>query len=94
MATSNVNVNVATEIREFPLDVQPTGFLFELFDKNDFKLSFVENAVPTATFPLVPQGENYTIKCTRNGVTAEVKFTVPLTVNEIAVPVTITVSFD
>lgn len=93
MATSTVNVSVVTQVQIFPIEVQPTGFLFELLDKNQFVLSHVENPTPEASFPEVPQGEQYTMRVTRNGVVASIDFTVPKTVNDIAVPVSVSVSF-
>lgn len=93
MATSNVNVAVATEIRTFPLSTVPGDFLFELVDKTGAVISSTHGLGTTVTFPKVPQGEKYTIRVSRVGVVASVEFTVPLTVNEIAVPVSVTVSF-
>lgn len=93
MATSDVLGKVNTIARSFALDVEPTLWLFELFDVNGFRLSFVENPTPEVTFPLVPQGAKYTMKVTRNGITASQEFTVPRTINEIDVPVSITVTF-
>jgi hypothetical protein len=93
MHTNTVNAVVQVETRVFPLDVKPTAYLFELFNKDGFRMSFVENQTPEVSFPLVPQGGPYTIKCTRNGVTASTTFDVPITVNEIDVPIKVTVSF-
>ena len=91
MAT--VNATVVTELREFPLDVEPTGYLFELVNVDGFVLSSVNNPTPEVSFPLVPEGFTYTIRCTRNGVTATETFTIPRTRNDIEVPVTVVVSF-
>lgn len=93
MPTVNVNVGVETEIRNFPLTEEAGLFLFELLDETGFVVSQTENPTAEAIFPLVPEGVTWTVRCTRNGVSAEAVFTVPRTVNEIAVPVTVTVSF-
>jgi len=86
--------NVTTKVQSFPVGTAETPWLFELFDKNGTRVSFIEQPVPSTIFPGLSQGQNYTMKVTRNGVSASKEFTTPVISSDIEVPVSITVTFD
>ena len=93
---SNVTVfgKVETKTQSFPVGTAETLWLFELFDKNGFRVSFIEQSVPSTIFPDVNQGQKYTMKVTKNGVTVSQEFTTPLVSSDLEVPVSLTITFD
>jgi hypothetical protein len=94
MANKTVLMEITTRQQSFPLGTPEEPFLFELFDKNDFRMSFVETTSPGASFPEVPEAINYTARVTKNGVMLEQKFDIPLTEAVFGVPDTFTVTFS
>lgn len=86
--------NATTKIQSFPPGTKETPWLFELFDKDGIRVSFIEQPVPGTIFPGVAQGEKFTMKVTRNGVSASAEFVTPIVSSDISVPVSLTITFD
>jgi hypothetical protein len=93
MATKTVVVEFTTKGQVFPVGTLDTTYLIELLLNNSV-ISFIETVGGQgASFPLVPEGPGYHVRVTKNGVTVEQFFDIPITETTLLVPDVITVVF-
>jgi hypothetical protein len=93
MANRIVVVEFTTRAQVFPLGTVDTPYRIELL-QNSNVLSFVETTGGQgASFPEVPEGPGYVARVTKNGVTVEQAFDIPVTDAVLQVPDVITVTF-
>lgn len=77
---------------QLPAGTVDSLFRFEILEVGTGSvISFVETANPGGSFPLIPEGFSYIARITKNGVSVEQQFDLPVTT--FSVPDVITITF-
>lgn len=93
MATKTVIVEFTTRAQVFPVGTVDTPYHIELLQNGAVISSIDTTGGQGASFPLVPEGPGYLARVTKNGVSVEKAFDIPVTEAILQVPDVITVTF-
>ncbi|HRV18511.1 MAG TPA: hypothetical protein P5317_10950 [Myxococcota bacterium] len=93
MATKTVVVEFTTRAQVFPVGTVDTPYHIELLQNGAVVSSIDTTGGQGASFPLVPEGFGYLARVTKNGVSVEKAFDIPVTEATLQVPDVITVTF-
>jgi hypothetical protein len=93
MATKTVVVEFTTRAQVFPVGTVDTPYHIELLQNGAVVSSVDTTGGQGASFPLVPEGPGYVARVTKNGVSVEKAFDIPVTEATLQVPDVITVTF-
>jgi len=93
MATKTVVVEFTTRAQVFPVGTVDTPYHIELLQNGAVLSSIDTTGGQGASFPLVPEGSGYLARVTKNGVSVEKAFDIPVTEATLQVPDVITVTF-
>lgn len=93
MATKTVVVEFTVKGQVFPVGTVDTPYHIELLLNGNVISSVDTTGGQGASFPLVPEGSGYVARVTKNGVSVEKAFDIPVTEAMLLVPDVITVTF-